>query len=267
MIQKSNKQGGHVRLLGLDFETTGLNPSKDRVIELGASLWEVGVDEPIDNTGEYLYDETYPELSEQIVGLTGITQERVREFGRPPSFVFSWLEGYCKTFGAAYLVAHNGNSFDRPFLLAELDRLELDCPYLRQVGWIDTKLDIPFDYEPESRKLNHLLMEHGFINPFQHRAMFDTVFMMKMFMSYDIKAVLAYRAKKNIVIRAVVPHPKHDDGAGKDKAKMLGFRWQEANYKPYPGWWVKIVKEDQLEKEQAKLADYQVVKVEELVGG
>lgn len=253
-----------MRLLGIDFETTGLDYAKDRIIEVGTSLWEVGVDGPIANREDFIYDETYPRITEEIERLTGITQARIREFGQPPKFIFSTLEGYCKTYGVSYLVAHNGNGFDRPFLLAELARLNLDCPFLRQVGWIDTKLDIPFDYEPESRKLNHLLMEHGYINPFPHRALFDTVFMMKMLMGYDIKEVLEYRDKKNIVIRAVVPHPRHDDGAGKDKAKALGFRWQEANYKPYPGWWVKVVKEDKLAEEQAKLSDYQVIKVEEL---
>lgn len=253
-----------MRLLGIDFETTGLDPTKDRIIEVGTSLWEVGVDGPLANGEDFIYDEGYPQLSEKIEHLTGITQERIREFGGSPHLAFSKLEGFCKTFGVAYLVAHNGNSFDRPFLMAELDRLDLDCQFLRQVGWIDTKLDIPFDYEPESRKLNHLLMEHGYINPFQHRAMFDTVFMMKMLMGYDIKKVLEYRDLKNIVIRAVVPHPKHDDGAGKDKAKAVGFRWQEANYRPYPGWWVKIIKEDQFAKEQAKLPEYQIVKVEEI---
>jgi DNA polymerase-3 subunit epsilon len=157
-------------------------------------------------------------------------------------------------------VAHNA-PFDRGFLLAELDRHQIAAPVLRGLPWIDTLHDIPFATQPDSKKLKYLASDHGFINPFAHRAVFDVLTMLRVLSEYDLSTVVGRAQTPDIIIRAVVPHPKRDGGLGKDKAKLAGFRWQDVDGKQYPLMWVKKIKESELGVEQAKLPDYQVIRI------
>lgn len=121
--------------------------------------------------------------------------------------------------------------------------------------------DIPWPSQPDSTKLKYVASDHGLINPFSHRAIFDVLTMLKVLSCYDLAEVLKHKNKPDIIIRAVVPHPKNDGGVGKDKAKLAGFRWQDVDGKQYPMMWVKKIKEEQLEAEQKKLDGYQIVKI------
>lgn len=250
-----------MRLLGLDFETTGLDPKTDRVTEVGLVLCEAGHADPLVTYGFLIKDSTIPPLSAEIKALTGITNDMLTEFGNMPSYVFYCMDSVCKIHKVDFIVAHNGTSFDKLFLQAELDRHSLSCNTLRDLEWIDTKVDIPHAVAPDSNKLKHLLAEKRMFNPFAHRAVFDAAYMMWYLAQFDIEDVLEYRARPNIVIRALVPHPRTDNGKGKDAAKAAGFRWQEINYKKYENCWVKMIKEDELDAETKKLPDYALVKI------
>lgn len=250
-----------MRVFGLDFETSGLDTARDRITEVGFALWDVPEKQPITAVGAYLYDETYPNLSPEIVRLTGITDSILKEFGQNPARILGDMDLFCERHSVGYIVAHNGGAFDKLILLSELDRHSLPAPRLRGLPWIDTKYDLPFASEPDSRRLKHLAGDHGFLNPFSHRAMFDVLTMLRIMSHYDFDAILDYMAQPWIVIRAVVPHPRQDNGAGKDKAKAAGYRWQDLDGEKFELCWVKRIKAHQLEEEKKKLPGITIVQL------
>lgn len=247
-----------MRLLGLDFETTGLDTATARITEIGAALWEVETKRPLVTVGAFLYDSTYPPQSEQIIQLTGITDGMLREFGTSPKDNLQWLDGFCAKHNVAYIVAHNGENYDKPLLMSELERHSVETRCLRTLGWIDTRTDIPFASEPDSRKLNHLALDCGFINPFAHRAVFDVLTMLRVLSNYDIRQVLEYQSLPFVTCRANVAY------ADRDKAKAQRYSWEKIGTETWPKWWVKKIKINQLDTEIAKckLAGFDCIRVQ-----
>lgn len=255
-----------MRLLGLDFETTGLDVNQARITEMGLVIWDSMTHRPLVTVGVFLYSPEMdplftPDTVAMMERVSGITPAMLKEFGTDPKRNLEWLDGYVKTHRIEAIVAHNGKEYDRPLLMAELARHGVPGETLKTVPWLDTKIDIPWATPPESNKLKHLALEQGFINPFPHRAVFDVLTMLKVLSQHKLEDVITHSKKATIIIRAVVPHPKQDNGKGKDAAKAAGYRWQEVNHKQFPLCWVKAIKEDQLEAEKARLPDYQVVVV------
>ncbi len=66
-------------LLSLDFETTGIDPANDRVIEVGAALWSTGQHRVLESAG-FLVKSDVP-ISQEITTLTGIHPAAVDRFG------------------------------------------------------------------------------------------------------------------------------------------------------------------------------------------
>lgn len=243
-----------MRILGLDLETTGFDTANDRITEVGAVLWETDTKKPLVLINDYLYDASYAPLSDEVVRVTGITDEVLKEFGTAPGPGLERLDKFCAYAKVEYIVAHNGENFDKPLLMSELVRNGLEAPVLRSLPWIDTRNDIPFGQEPDSRKLKHLAGDHGFLNPFAHRALFDVLTMLKVLSQYDIEKVIEYSKIPFITVRAVV---SYDD---RQLAKDRRFSWEKLGTETYPKWWVKKIKMDQLEKE-AKDCPFQIVEI------
>jgi DNA polymerase III subunit epsilon len=243
------------RVLGLDFETTGLDTSKDRIIEVGAILWEVETKRPLVTLGLLYRDETTPPLTEETVRITGITDDNLKEFGTAPKPNLEWLDKFCHTHRVEYLVAHNGNSFDKPLLMAELDRYGLPAPTLRSLPWLDTRWDLPFATEPDSRKLKHLALDVGVVNSFPHRALTDVFTMMLVLSHYPFDDVVAASKIPMILVRAMV------EFKDKEKAKAKQYRWTEVGEYKRPGCWIKLIRENKFEDEK-KLCDFPVIRIE-----
>ncbi len=247
-----------MRILGLDLETTGLDTSTARITELGVALWDVPTKRPLVTVGVFLHDSTYPPQSADIIRLTGITDEMLLEFGTEPAANLRWLDGFCEKHQVKYICAHNGENFDKPLLLSELARNKLEAGYLKKLPWIDSRTDIPFASEPDSRRLNHLALDAGFINPFQHRAVFDVLTMLRILSNYDINHILEYQAIPFATCRAVVGYED------REKAKIQRFSWEKIGEKTYPKSWVKRIKLNLLDAEIAKCkqAGFDVIRVE-----
>lgn len=247
-----------MRLLGLDFETTGLDTSSARITEMGLALWDVPTKRPLVTVGAFLHDSSYPPQSEDIIRLTGITDAMLSEFGTEPAANLRWLDGFCAKHQVKYIVAHNGENFDKPLLMSELARHSVEAGCLRALPWIDTRTDIPFASEPDSRRLNHLALDAGFINPFQHRAVFDVLTMLRILSNYDIKHVLEYQSIPFVTCRAVVSFNE------KEKAKAQRFSWEKIGEKTYPKFWVKRIKLNLLDAEIAKCkqAGFDCIRIE-----
>lgn len=247
-----------MRVLGIDFESTGLDVTKDRITEIGLVLWDVPTKRPLLTIGIFYHDETYPPLSAEIRELTGITDELLREFGTKPAENLAWLEAFGQKHEVRYLVGHGSENFDRPLLLSELDRASLSAPWLRAIPWIDTRNDLPFKKEPISRKLAHLALDAGFLNPFSHRAVFDALTTLKVFSQYDFEEILEHQKIPFVTCRALV---SFND---KQLAKDLRYGWEKAGDKSYPKFWVKRVKENQLDQEiaMAKNKGFEVIRID-----
>lgn len=247
-----------MRLLGLDFETTGLDTSKDRITEMGVVLWDGLSKQPLTLAGVFFRDDTYPKQTDEIIGFTGITDGILAEFGSDPSQNLWWLNAFCAKHKVEYIVAHNGENFDRPLLYAELTRHGVDAAPLRALPWIDTRTDIPFPSEPDSRKLKHLALDCGFINPFAHRAVFDVITMLKVLSHYELADVLEYQRIPFCTVRALVSYDE------REKAKTQRYSWERIGEKLYPKVWVKRIKENQLNKEveTCKKAGFSIVRIE-----
>jgi DNA polymerase III subunit epsilon len=207
-------------LLALDFETLGLSPETDRVIEIGAALWSTKLKTPVKLFSEFVHDETYAPVPEEITRLTGINQEMLTNWGYHPKEAFLFLTALMNK--AAYIVAHNGNEFDRKFYEAECRRLEI-TPSDRP--WLDTTLDVPYPDEIYTRKLSYLASEYGFINPFPHRALCDVFTMLTVMSKFDIENIIAYSKEPLVTLQALCLPPWEDGGASSAKAKELYFKW------------------------------------------
>ncbi len=250
-----------MRLLGLDLETTGFDTANDRVTEIGIAVWDVETKRPLVSLGLFLHDEEMekkftPEVKEMMERICGITPELLREFGTDAKKNFEWLASFVEKHKIEYIVAHNGENFDRPLLLSELNRHSVAADTLRSLAWIDTRTDIPFASEPDSRKLKHLAVDHGFINPFAHRAAFDVLSMLRILSNYEIQTVLEYQRIPFITVRAMVSFEN------KELAKAQRFSWEKLGDKTFPKMWVKRIKIDKLDEEKKNCKGFEIARIE-----
>lgn len=251
-----------MRLLGLDFETTGFDTATERVTEIGAALWDVDTKRPLVTFGQFLIDDGIrtrmqnPEVSAMTERVCGITLPILEEFGMDPKKNFDWLGNFCVDHKVDYIVAHNGENYDRPLCISELARLGLCDSPLQSLPWLDTRSDIPFPSEPDSRKLKHLALDCGFINPFAHRAVFDVLTMLRVLSNYPLADVIAYSKIPFVTVRAMV---SFDD---RQLAKDQRFSWEKLGDKVYPKMWVKRVKANQMEQEVKNCAKFQIAQIE-----
>lgn len=218
-------------LLGIDFETTGLDTATLEITEVGAVLWDETKSQPIAIYNTLVRGVTV--IPKEIVALNGITPELLAEHGRPLDTIAAQLRRLVME--ADCPVAHNGTNFDRKIY----ERIFSDLPQFPV--WIDTSVDVPYPAAMTTRKLIHLAAEHGFVNPFAHRAAFDVMTMLSILSRYDIEQVKASAREPSVNVKALV---SYDD---REKAKARGYRWEKATSS-----WIKTLKESQIELEKAQ---------------
>ena len=208
------------RILGLDIESTGLDCKVDRIIEVGCCLWDWENKIPLALYSSLVIPER--DIPEEITALTGITKEHINEFGWPESTV---LESVAELLTKAdYIMAHNA-PFDKGFIDAAAERQGM-APWLER-PWLDSAMDIVFPKDIQTRRLNYLAAEAGFVNPWKHRAIFDVMTMLKLASAYDLDAIVARAKEATLYVQAVVSFDE------KEKAKELGFKW----FAPDKIWW------------------------------
>lgn len=212
-------------ICGIDLETTGLNPATDRIIEVGAVVWDWERKRPVQIISDLV--QCPVKIPPEATKVNNITDEDLALFGSVPATVYgdlSQMISSCK-----YVMGHNFLAFDKAFMDNEFKRQGM-----RQQEWpliIDTLVDIPYTHLDTSRKLSHLAMAHQILNPFPHRAVFDVLTMLQMASKYPLEAILARANSPSKIIRAII---SYDD---RQLAKDNGFRWTN-------GSWVKTVKGD-----------------------
>jgi DNA polymerase-3 subunit epsilon len=230
-------------VLGLDFESTGVDVKTARVIEIGAVLWETDLKMPVAMLSDFVYADDYDAEAIKKSGdeSHGIPLEVLQQRGIEPRTAFSLLLSFMEQ--AQYVVGHNVREYDFPLLSEELGRAGLAVPKCKL---IDTMGDLPFPKNIKGRGLEYLSAKHGFVNPFPHRAVTDVLSTLKLFSMYEFSEVEKIAKAPNITIRAKVSFDH------KEKAKARGYRW-DGDKKI----WVKTIKDFQLEEE--KKADFEVI--------
>ncbi|MCH2534287.1 MAG: DUF5710 domain-containing protein [Bdellovibrionales bacterium] len=208
-----------MKVLGLDFETTGLEAQSARVIEIGAVVWDTDKSKPLAVMSELVLPEELTEVPTEIVKVTGIETDDLENFGLEPKKAFQRLNFYLSQ--CDYVMAHNAE-FDKSFYLQEISRHGLDVV---EKPWLDSMYDVPYPEELSTRKLGHLAADHGFVNPWSHRALFDVMTMLQIVSKYDFHEVIE-RSQSPVV--TVISHVSFEE---KDKAKQMGFRWDPKNKK------------------------------------
>lgn len=224
-------------VLGVDFETTGLNTLEDHIIEVGALLWDTERNVPM-NPVLSSFINPGVKLSEEITQITGITDGDLAAHGYQPKVVLKALVDMFQKADA--IVAHNGNLFDRPILDSNAKRHGVEIP---KKLWIDTSTDIEFPPRITTRRLVHLAAEHGFVNPFAHRALFDVGTMLQVAGNYDWAQIKRYAETPTLVVRADVSYQQ------RELAKKRNYRFsKESSYGQ--NLWTKSIKEFQLDDER-----------------
>lgn len=240
-------------LLGVDFESTGLNVNEDRIIEIGAVIWDTTRQAPVRVFNEIINVDC--QLKAEITAITGINQGDLNNFGVSLLESLNILVGMTEE--CAYIVGHNCNGFDKPLLLAECEREHVAFP---DKHWLDTSLDIPYPEAMKTRKLVHLAAEHGFVNPFAHRAFADVLTMFRVLSHYDIDAIIDTSKQPTIKLLAIVKKPWEDTAPeGKketDLARARGYRWEGVTKR-----WIKLAKKKQVESE-LQHGEFQVREIE-----
>lgn len=251
-----------MKLLFIDFETQGDDPKTTRPTEVGALLIERG--EPTgyvtEKTGlrdyhfriirrfqELIYDPaTYTPQTQEIIDITGITDDMLKAEGKAPAVVFPTLGQLIEQ--ADYVLAHN-REFDQGVYEATCLRLAL-TPAKPKQRWICTWKDVPYAKKYRCKRLSHLAYDHGVIVPPEelHRAINDVELLARLITTkYDLDEIIKYANTPELYLRAMVPPPWEDGGAGRDQAKKHGFRWQDpGDGRVFEKFWVKKIRETEL---------------------
>ena len=218
------------------------------ITEVGMALWDTDLHAPIKLAGylvdpgpDAIWEKVTPEM--RALGLlpaaevSGITPELCAKYGVPDLTGLKQLLSWYRIADA--VVAHNGHEFDYPLLERWAKKHGLELPDKLR---IDTMCDI--ELPPKTiKKLIYMAADHGFLNPFPHRALFDVMTMMRIMNEYDLNEILETAKSPTLVVEALVTF------AQKDLAKTRGFHAQYENGRFQM--WSLVVKERYLERERA----------------
>jgi len=216
----------------VDVETTGLNCEEDKIIEIALLKFSLGTEPNIISLYSELEDPCEP-ISPEIQKLTHLTTELLQ------GTKIDWAKVKKDLDGASVVIAHN-MEFDRSFLRkrSELEGLEVHwaCS-LNHIDW--------YKHGFKTRSLNYLASDHGFINPFAHRALFDCATTFRLITPY-LKELLAKSHEVEYELLA-----SNSPFKSKDSLKERGYRWN-----PEKRVWFKRIFEKELEEETVFLKEH-----------
>ena len=159
-----------MNIIILDFETSGLNPYYDDIIEIGAKIYQENIE-----FNSLIKPKSNKAISEKIRTITGITNKMLLEDGLKwdigYNLFIAWLHDNYSDTKENVIISHNGENFD--FIL--LRRLMKDMNYnIRKFTYIDTlglsKRLIPGRY---SYAQGALCKTYNITNTDEHRAIGD----------------------------------------------------------------------------------------------
>lgn len=207
---------GVCRVVVLDTETTGLDQSKDRIMEL--ALLRVDVDRatgmPVGTVQVYdgLEDPGMP-IPKEVQNITGINDAMVQGHRLDEERVAAMLDG------VDLVIAHNAG-FDRPFTEARM-------PQFRNLAWACSFADIGWrEQGRSSAKLESLAREMGWFYD-AHRAEMDCHALLAV-LTVNLPK-LAHTGLAHLMAQAHKPSYRlqatNAPFDAKDQLKARGYRW------------------------------------------
>jgi DNA polymerase-3 subunit epsilon len=223
------------RLLILDTETTGLDPQRDRCIELGAVLFDVPRRSVLSQVSLLLPCEQNP--AQTVNGIDPVLTQQPQPWQQG----LQWFEALLAA--ADVVVAHNA-AFDRQwFGMAPLPAI--DKP------WLCSMDDIRWPAERQLRStpsVRDLALAYSVPVWAAHRALTDCIYLAQVFeRCSDLEQLLQQGLEPRRLYRARLSYEE------RHKAREAGFRWNE----PVSGAWSR-----RLSDREAALLAFPVVLVE-----
>lgn len=212
----------------LDLETTGLDPEADHIIEIGLLEFSVTGDEPATLVRSYAaLEDPGIELPPEVTRITGLASQHVKGQRIDWKLVREIIGR------SSIVIAHNAD-FDRSFL-EQSGHLEGLAPHwgcsMRHIDWQKHNF--------HTRSLNYLAADHGFVNPFAHRALFDCATTFRLVTPY-LNELIQRSYEREIMIRAT-----GSPFETKDLLRTRGYRWD-----PEVRCWGRVVPETLLAEER-----------------
>jgi DNA polymerase-3 subunit epsilon len=205
------------RVLILDTETTGLDQSKEKIIELAMLRLDVDSSTGVPLGSVQVFDELEDPgraIPKEVVALTGITDADVQGKRLDEARIAAILEG------VDVVIAHNA-AFDRPFCEARI-------PQFRDLAWACSFADIDWKAQGRSSsKLEALALELGWFYD-AHRAEVDCHALLAVLCAPLPKAperngiATLLAAALRPALRLYATHAPFD---AKDLLKARGYRW------------------------------------------
>lgn len=218
------------KYIAFDIETTGLNPVEDRIVELGAVLFENGI--PVKKFSSLVNPNKF--ISFEATRVNNISNEMIQNAPRE-NIIYSKLVEFLEDSlsGETVICAHNAR-FDIGFLSNTLERLG----YSGNIKYIDTlSLSKNLIYGLENYKQSTVADYFDIINEEAHRAVTDAETCGKIlyrFLDYEIKEKQTEK-KRNIsalddyekIVFAYIEKLINDNGLNID---FLGARKNASGY-------------------------------------
>jgi DNA polymerase III subunit epsilon len=214
----------------LDVETTGLDPRKDDVIELGMVKFDYLPGGRIAGLREVFtsFNEPTVPISTEITALTGITNEMVAGHRIDDAAVATFIED------AVIVIAHNA-SFDRKFA-------ERYWPVFERKGWGCSATEIEWrKHGFEGSRLGYLLNGTGFFHQ-AHRAVDDCHALLEI-LAFELPttetpalSVLLEQARRK-TMRVWAEQLPFDL---KDSLKRRGYRWSDGSDGRPRSWYIDL---------------------------
>jgi len=192
----------------LDLETTGLDSKRDVIIEIGIIKFAVSAGSEPEMVECYsaVQDPGFP-LSKEIIEITGLSDAVLS--GRQ----IDWMKVRSLLEESSIVIAHNAD-FDRSFIEARKElsgiRSHWGCS-VKHILWKKKGF--------ATRSLNYLAADHGFLNPFAHRALFDCATTFRLIAPH-LTELVTNSYEPEVLVSAV--------GAAfekKDALRTHGYKW------------------------------------------
>ena len=185
-----------------DLETTGTRPDVDRIVEIAA------FDPTSNRTFQQLVHPGIP-IPKDASAIHKITDDMVAQ---APRFAVAGAEFIKFCSGNVYLIAHNGEQFDVPFLRAECKRSGLVLPQ----GWglIDTlKWARKYRRDLPRHSLQYLREHFGIPMNQAHRALDDVLVLHRVFSILTDDLTIEEVAKRADAMKEVAGRPYEEEGS------------------------------------------------------
>ena len=230
MLTKKEPKGRIFKAAFIDLETTGLDPKKDEIIEVGiliASFTDEDGFISIDFGSNQLQQPNKP-ISEEITKITGITNEDVS--GK----VIDWNILKDSLANIDLIICHNAY-FDRNFM--ELQTPDFFKPFIESKSFACSLKGVKWrEFGYEGVKLEYLNFKMGYFYE-GHRALIDCYATLNLFTSKPeaFKELQEGCYQKELLICAT-----NASFNKKDILKKRSYRWSSGDGDLPKSWWITV---------------------------